>query len=50
MRKSILLDTVNALLEIRKYSPSEEIDAFLLEALTGTILDSKSKRQIREVL
>jgi hypothetical protein len=46
MRKSILLDIVNALMVIRTNSSSDKIDAFIQGALSGDILDRKTKRQI----
>lgn len=49
MRKSILLDIVNVLLIIRKDHQVEEIDSFISNALSGGILDKKSKKQV-EVL
>lgn len=46
MRKSILLDIVNTLMVIRTNSSSDKIDAFIQGALSGDILDRKTKRQI----
>jgi hypothetical protein len=46
MRKSILLDILNVLLIIRKEQKNDEIDNFILNALSGEILDKKSKKQI----
>ena len=50
MRKSILLDILNVLLIIRKGHKKGEIDTFILYALTGEILDKKSKKQIEALL
>lgn len=50
MRKSILLDILNVLLIIRKDHKKGEIDNFILYALTGEILDKKSKKQIEALL
>lgn len=50
MRKSILLDLLHVLLTVRKEHGAEEIERFLLQALSGEILDKKSKRQIEMLL
>jgi hypothetical protein len=50
MRKSILLDILNVLLIIRKRHKTDEIDRFVLNALSGEILDKKSKKQVEAVL
>ncbi|KPU44363.1 hypothetical protein OXPF_25330 [Oxobacter pfennigii] len=50
MRKSILLDILNALLLIRKVLKTDEIESFILKALSGEILDKKSKKQIEALL
>ena len=46
MRKSILLDIINVLLIIRKELKMDEAEDFILNALSGEILDKKSKKQI----
>lgn len=46
MRKSILLDSLNVLFIIRKKLKKDEIESFILKALSGEILDKKSKKQI----
>jgi len=46
MRKSILLDILNVLCTIRKELKSDKIDSFILNALSGEILDKKSKKQM----
>jgi len=46
MRKSILLDILNVLLMIRKELKSDKIESFILNALSGGILDNKSKKQM----
>ncbi len=46
MRKSILLDILNVLLVIRKELKKDEMETFILNALSGEILDKKSKKQI----
>lgn len=50
MRKSILLDILNALLEIRKSLNNAEINTFIMNALSGDILDKKSKKAIENQL
>lgn len=50
MRKSILLDILNVLIIIRKSHKTDEIESFILNALSGEILDKKSKKQIEVLL
>lgn len=50
MRKSILLDILNVLLLIRNSHKTDEIESFILFALSGEILDKKSKKQIEVLL
>ncbi len=50
MRKSILLDILNALLIMKKELQSSEIEGFILEALSGGILDKKSKKEFESLL
>ena len=50
MRKLILLDILNILALIRKHRTSEEIDGYISKALTGELLDKKSKKQIELML
>jgi hypothetical protein len=50
MRKSILLDILNVLLIIRQERKRDEIDGFIFNAVTGGILDKKSKKQIEALL
>lgn len=50
MRKSILLDIINVLLIIRKELKTDEAENFILNALSGDILDKKSKKQIEALL
>ncbi len=50
MRKSILLDILNVLIIIREKHKTAEIESFILKALTGEILDKKSKKQIEILL
>jgi hypothetical protein len=50
MRKSILLDSLNVLLIIRKKLKKDEIESFILKALSGEVLDKKAKKQIEALL
>jgi hypothetical protein len=50
MRKSILLDILNALLIIRKSLRKDEIESFIMNALSGEVLDKKTKKQIEALL
>lgn len=50
MRKSILLDILNVLLIIKKSHKTDEIESYILNALSGEILDKKSKNQIGALL
>ncbi|NLI22722.1 MAG: hypothetical protein GX418_14395 [Clostridiales bacterium] len=50
MRKPILMDALQVLAAIRKEHPSETMDRFFTDALTGGILDAKSKKQIQALL
>jgi hypothetical protein len=50
MRKLILIDILNILVLIRKYQTSEEIDTYIFKALTGGLLDKKTKKQIESIL
>lgn len=50
MRKSVLTDILNVLLEIRKEHQSNEIDNYIMDALSGGILDKKAKRLFQERL
>ncbi len=48
MRKSILLDILNVLIIIRKDYKKDEIENFIQNALSGGILDNKSKKLIEK--
>lgn len=56
MRKLVLTDTLYALLDIKKYKQAShdsfgyQIDSFVSNALTGNILDKKTKKMIEAVL
>ncbi|NMA25478.1 MAG: hypothetical protein GX936_07420 [Clostridiales bacterium] len=45
-RKLILLDIINALIAIRELKPSEKITKYLIEAMTGGLLDKKSVKKL----
>ena len=46
MRKLILLDILNVLLFIRKEKTSDALEGYILNALSGELLDKKTKKQI----
>ena len=46
MRKLVLIDIINVLLLIRETEPTDAIDAYIFSALSGDLLDAKSKKQI----
>lgn len=46
MRKSILLDILNVLFCIGKSYRTDDMDGFIIKALSGDLLDKKSKKQI----
>jgi len=50
MRKSVLLDILNVLADIRVTNKTDEIESFILGALSGEILDKKSKKQLAAIL
>jgi len=50
MRKSILLDILNVLFIMRSEYKTDETEHFILNALSGEILDKKSKKQIESLL
>jgi hypothetical protein len=50
MHKSILLDILKILVVIREKYSTDEMDSFILKALSGEILDKKSKKYIEELL
>lgn len=50
MRKLVLYDILNVLVLIRKYHTIDEIDSYIFEALTGGLLDKKTKKQIESML
>lgn len=50
MRKSILTDILNVLLVIRQGYKKDEIENFIFDALSGEILDKKTKKQIESCL
>lgn len=50
MRKSILLDILNVLLMIRKTLKKDEIEGYIFNALSGEILDKRTKKKIESLL
>lgn len=50
MRKLILIDIINTLLEIRAEREHTEISNYIFMALSGEILDTKSKKTIEKLL
>jgi hypothetical protein len=50
MRKSVMLDILNVLAAIRTTQKTDEIKRFILNALSGEILDKKAKKQIEAIL
>jgi hypothetical protein len=50
MRKSILLDILDVLFIIRKTNKSENMEGYILKALSGEILDAKSKKRFKAQL
>lgn len=50
MRKPILLDILNILMNIRKYQSTAEIEQYIFNNLSGEILDKKAKKQIEAML
>jgi len=50
MRKLVLLDILQVLLQIRQHTSKSAIDAYIFDALSGGILDDKSKKQIKKAL
>lgn len=50
MRKLVLFDIIEVLAAIRKIKTSESIESYINDAMTGGILDKKSKKQIEGLL
>jgi hypothetical protein len=50
MRKSILFNILNVLLVVRKELKTDGTEDFIQNALSGEILDKKSKKQIEQIL
>jgi hypothetical protein len=46
MRKSVLLNILNVLAYIRTNHQTDEIECFILNALSGGILDKKAKKHV----
>lgn len=50
MRKFILLDILETLLEVRKQIPGEEIECYISSAFSGGVWDRKLCKQIENDL
>jgi hypothetical protein len=50
MRKLILVDILEILADIRKHIANDEIEAYIMDALTGGLLDKKAKACISGLL
>lgn len=50
MRKPILTDILNTLIVIRKYQRTDDIESYINGALSGGILDKKTKAQLEKML
>jgi hypothetical protein len=50
MRKLILVDILNALVSIRKQEYIEDLESYIINALSGGILDRKSVKQFESML
>jgi hypothetical protein len=50
MQKSVLTDILGVLAVIRRQKPSEKIDEYVVQALSGDILDRKTKKEIEKLL
>jgi len=49
-RKILLLDILHVLILVNSISKDEEIESYILQALTGDILDKKAKAEIHSLL
>lgn len=50
MRKSVLTDILGVLAVIRKQQPSEKINTYIFQALSGDTLDRKAKKELEKML
>lgn len=50
MRKLVLFDILNALVLIRKQESSDDLESYIIDALSGGILDKKSINQLEALL
>lgn len=48
MQKVILIDILNVLVNIRKKQNNNDIDQYIMNVLTGSILDKKAKKQLED--
>lgn len=49
-RKILLLDILNILIEIRKQTPGDEIEAYIRSAMTCEILNKKTKNEVMKLM
>ena len=49
MRKSILTDILHALIILKDGSDTQAVDAYIVRALTGNILDAKTKKALQRL-
>ncbi len=50
MQKLILTDVLDALIQIRKYKATDEMEEYIAHALSGGVLDPKSAKHIQSLL
>jgi hypothetical protein len=50
MKKLILVDILNILILIRKYQTNSKIDNYIFQAISGEILDKKTKKKMKACL
>ena len=50
MRKLVLTDSLEVLAAIRKLAASDEIDSYIMNALSGGILDKNTKTKVKSLL
>lgn len=50
MRKLILLDILSVLITIRKYQTIDEVEKYIIDALTGGLLDKKAIKQVESTM
>lgn len=48
-RKLLLMDILNVLSQIQKIKPCNDIEKYLIDAVTGGILDKKAVKQVEKL-